>query len=287
MPPLVVIVGETASGKTALALALAKKLNGEIIAADSRTVYVGMDIGTAKPTSSERQGIPHYGLDVANPGDQFSAYDFQQLAKAAISAITTRGKLPIMVGGTGLYIDAVLYNFAFRPKPSPAARASLQGLGVEELQARLLAANSKLPENHANPRHLARLLESGEPPKQHKILRENTVILGLSLPQDDLQDRISRRVDAMVKAGLIDEVKGLIKSHGETEALRAPGYKAFIAYTKGEISLDEAKHQFVRNDLRLAKRQRTWFKRNKDIHWLAGDDIITQAVELITPFINR
>ena len=287
MSPLVVIVGETASGKTALALALAKKLDGEIVAADSRTVYVGMDIGTAKPTPTERQGIPHFGLDVTNPGDQFSAYDFQQLAKTAINTITAHGKLPIMVGGTGLYIDAVLYDFAFRPKPSPAARASLQGLSVEELQARLLAANSALPENRANPRHLTRLLESGEPPKQHKILRENTIVLGLSLPQKDLQNRISQRVDAMVNTGLIDEVKALMKNYGETEALRAPGYKAFAAYIKGEISLDEAKHQFVRDDLRLAKRQRTWFKRNKDIHWLAGDDIIAQAVELITPFINR
>ena len=287
MPPLVVIVGETASGKTALALALAKKLDGEIIAADSRTVYAGMDIGTAKPTPSERQGVPHYGLDVANPGKQFSAYDFQQLAQSAITSIAAHGRLPIMVGGTGLYIDAVLYDFTFRPKPSSKTRAAVQGLSVEELQARLLAAKIPLPENRANPRHLARLLESGAPPRQRKILRKNTIVLGLSLPLEELQSRIVRRVDAMVEAGLIDEVRGLLERYGNPEALRAPGYKAFAAYIQNGISLEEAKRQFVRDDLRLAKRQRTWFRRNKDIHWLAGDDIVAQAVELITPLINR
>lgn len=287
MPPLVVIVGPTGSGKTALSIALAKRFNGEIISADSRTVYVGMDIGTAKPSPEERQGVPHYGFDVVAPNEAFSAYDFKRLAQTAITAITSRGNLPFLVGGTGLYIDSVLYDFAFRAKPTHAVRRQVVGLTVEELQAKVIAADLPMPLNSRNPRHLSRLLESGQPPDQPKAMRQNTLIIGLSISQQDLKARLEKRVGSMLEDGLIDETRALVEHYGDTEALRTPEYKAVAAYMRGELSLDDAKLQMVRDDLRLAKRQRTWFKRNNSIHWLSGDDVFEQAVALIQPFINR
>lgn len=288
MPPLVVIVGETASGKTALAIELAKRFNGEIISADSRTVYRGMDIGTAKPALAERQGIAHYGFDVVNPDERFSAQDFQRLALAAIADIYHRGKLPIMVGGTGLYIDAVLYNFQFRPAPNAEVRAALQRLSVEQLQQKVLAAGLPLPRNDRNPRHLTRLLESGVPPEQPRALRDHTLVIGLSTPRELLRQRITARVDAMVAAGLVEEVRRLREQCSQgCEALLTPGYRAFGAYLDGDIDLEEAKRQFVSGDLRLAKRQRTWFARNPDIHWLSGDDKLAQAALLVGRLIRR
>ena len=285
-PPIVVIVGQTGVGKTALAIALAKQFHGEIIAADSRTVYTGMDIGTAKPTAEERAGVPHFGFDVVNPGQQFSAYDFKQLAENAIGTITARGKLPIIVGGTGLYIDALLYNFTFRPKPRPGVRQQLQGLSIKALQSRLLADGVLLPENERNPRHLARLIESGEPPKQPKRLRPHTLVLGLMLPQEVLKERLQQRVETMIKDGFIKEVQGLLAQYGDIEALRAPGYKALAAYIRGELTLADAKQQFVREDLQLARRQRTWFRRSKDIHWLKSTDWLAEAAGLTAGFLS-
>ncbi len=287
MSPLIVIVGETGSGKTSLSIALAKRFNGEIVAADSRSVYTGMDIGTAKPTARERQGVPHYGLDVVEPGEEFSAYDFKILAESAIATIAGHGRLPFMVGGTGLYVDAVIYDYKFRAKPSAAARHKLTGLTIQELQERIVAAKLPLPANSDNPRHLSRLLESGEPPSQHRKLRDNTIVLGISLPRAALAGSIGKRVDGMIEAGLVDETRKLLARYGSVEALRTPGYKAIARFINGELSLDEAKQQFVRDDLGLAKRQRTWFKRNKDIHWLSGENIYDQAIALITPLINR
>lgn len=281
MPPLVVIAGQTGSGKTALGIELAKHFNGEIISADSRTVYKGMDIGTAKPTLTEREGILHYGFDAVAPNERFSVYDFQQLALRAIDDIAGHGKLPIMVGGTGLYVDAVIYDFQLRPQPDVVLRASLQGLSVEELRERLVAAGLPLPRNDRNPRHLTRLLESGVAPVQEKVLRPRTLVMGLMVPREQLQQRIETRIDAMLDAGLIDEVRKLRNQYGDLEALRAPGYKAIAAYLDGKVDLAEAKRHFVRDDMRLAKRQRTWFKRNADIHWLDPANKLVQAEALV------
>jgi len=281
-PPVVVIVGETGSGKSALAVELAKRCDGEIIAADSRTVYKGMDIGTAKPTVAERQGIVHRGFDVVPPDGQFTAYDFQQLANKAIVDIAGRGKLPIIVGGTGLYIDAFLYNFAFRPPLENRLRDDLRSMTVPELQACVRAAELPLPVNATNPRHLARLLESGQPPRQDRVLRSRTLVLGLRLERPELEQRIVQRVEDMFAAGLIEETARLYAQYGDIEALRTPGYRAVVAYLSGALSVDEAKQQFVRADLQLAKRQRTWFKRNNDIHWLGRSDTLQEAVDFVT-----
>ena len=280
--PIIVIVGETGSGKSALALELAERLHGEIIAADSRTVYAGMDIGTAKPTAEERRRVPHFGLDAVTPDRHFSAYGFKHLAEAAIAEITARGHLPIVVGGTGLYVDALIYNFAFRPAPSEAERAALGLLSVAELQARVCAAGLALPANARNPRHLQRLLEGGASPRQPRVLRPNTVVLGVSWPREQLRERIAARVEHMVQDGLIDEVRTLSERYGDVEALRAPGYRAFRRYLAGELNLAEAKAAFARGDLQLAKRQRAWFKRSSDIQWLDIADRLEAALYLIT-----
>jgi len=286
LTPLIVIGGQTGTGKTALAMELAEKYGGEIIAADSRTVYAGMDIGTAKPTAAERKRVPHHGLDVVRPGGRFSAYDFKQLAETAIEDIAGRGKIPFLVGGTGLYIDAILYDFAFRALPDPVIRGKLQEASVHQLQTMVVARGLSLPPNAANPRHLQRILENGMAPQQARQLRPRTLLLGLRLPRDELRRRIEQRVAAMMAGGLIDEVYALRKTYGNVEAFRAPGYQAVAAYLDRVCTLAEAEAVFVRNDLRLAKRQLTWFKRNAAIHWLPAEDKMCEAESRITAFLQ-
>lgn len=252
--PLIVIVGETASGKSALAIELAGRFNGEIICADSRTVYKGLNIGTAKPTADERANVPHHLLDIVTPDQPFTAADFKRLANEAIDDITMRGKIPIMVGGTGLYIDSVLFNYSFAPA------------GAER--------------DPKNPRHLSKSAQNSR-----EGLRSNTLVIGLSLEREKLRERVSNRVNDMVQAGLVHELRGLAEKYGwDAPALQAPGYKAFRGYLKGEKTLDEAKALFISSDMNLAKRQRTWFKRNNSIHWANNRE---QAIELVTTFLSN
>lgn len=251
---LVVIIGETGSGKSALAMELAKKFNGEIISADSRAVYKGLDIGTAKPTKEDQAKVRHHLIDIKNPAEKFTAADFKELANETIKNIHKRRKLPLLVGGSGLYIDAVIYNFSFKPN------------------------ERRDPEN---PRHLLKSQFSAD----KRNLRPNTLLIGLQIDRKILKNRLGQRVEDMVTRGFNEEVSRLVKEFGfNTEAFRAPGYKAFIKYLNKEISLEEAKELFVRYDLNLAKRQRTWFKRNKSIHWITNRE---QAVELVTTFLNK
>lgn len=282
--PLIAVVGETASGKSALALEIAKQCNGEIICADSRTVYIGMDIGTAKPSAADRQQIEHHLLDIVAPDVPFSVADFKRLALSAIEDITARGKVPILVGGSGLYVDAVLFDYDFNRPSNPKERARLNRLSVEELQDRLKYANIPLPANSRNPRHLIRAIETGGNKAIAKPLRQNTLVIGLRLPKNVLEERIKKRVDTMLSSGLIEEVKQLVEKYKEAEALRAPGYKAFIGLIKGQTSLDDATAQFIKNDLLLAKRQRTWFKRNKSIRWIDSPD---EGLKLAREFLNN
>lgn len=239
--PLIVIVGPTASGKTALSIDIAKKHNGEIICADSRTVYKGLNIATAKPTIKEQQGIRHHLLDVAGPDERFTAADFKKLATIAIDDIHERGKLPIMVGGSGLYVDSVLFDYGFSGKNTP---------------------KSKL-----NPRHLAK-----DQPKIHSKIREDTLIIGISVERDILKERITERVDQMIADGLLEEVSWLMDNYPNSKALDSPGYKAFKKNVDGSVSLVEAKSEFIKNDFNLAKRQMTWFRRNKNIIWSNIED---------------
>lgn len=285
--PLIVIVGQTASGKTALSLELAERFNGEIIAADSRTVYKGLDIGTAKPTTAEQARVPHHLIDVVTPDQPFTAADFKRLANAAIDDITARGRLPIMVGGSGLYVDAVIYDYEFRPAANPAERQRLLQLSVPELQAEISAKGLPMPANATNPRHLSRVLESGQLEGIKHDLHPQTLVLGLQPDKDELDQRIAQRVDQMFADGLLEEAEHLFEQYGpDVPALETPGYRALRQYLSGELTIDETKQAFVRNDRLLAKRQRTWFKRNNSIQWLPQQGTIAKSVDLVTTFLN-
>lgn len=283
--PIVVILGPTGSGKTALGLDIARRFKGEIIAADSRTVYKGMDIGTAKPTPEEQRQVRHYLLDVVAPDQQFSVADFQRLANEAIGDIAARGKLPILVGGSGLYIDAVIYNFSFSGIPDLQQREQLRALPVEQLQQLLRMRHIRLPANERNPRHLVRALETSGASAQREQLRPHTLLIGLDPGREALATNIVQRVDQMVAAGFVREARVLAAAYGwSTPALQAPGYKAFRLYLAKTISLDEAKKLFVRYDLQYTKRQKTWFKRDTNIQWISNS---AEAVDIVTTFLNK
>jgi tRNA dimethylallyltransferase len=283
--PLIVILGPTASGKSAMALALAEQFEGEIIAADSRTVYKGMDIGTAKPTFAERQRVPHHLIDVAFPDERFTVSDFKRMANEAIRTVGNRGHIPFLVGGSGLYIDAVIYDFGFRKEATLERRSELEKLSVLELQAALRKLRLPLPTNAQNPRHLVRALETEGEVSKRGELRRRTLVIGLDVDAERLRTRVTGRVDTMVANGLVGEVRRLSTRYGwATPALQATGYRAFRSYIEGEATLEEAKAKFVQNDMRYAKRQKTWFKRNKSIHWISKTE---DAVDLITTFLNK
>lgn len=285
--PLVVIIGQTGTGKTALSMRLAEHFNGEVIAADSRTVYREMDIGTAKPSQSDRERVAHYGLDVVAPDQQFSAFEFKNLANKAINTITGKARLPLLVGGTGLYVDAVLYDFSFRSPGDLKVRARLQSLTREQLQDEIRTRGLQLPKNEKNPIHLQRVLESGSAPNTARILRQNTLVLGLPMLRDELRHRIISRTSQMLDSGLLDEARFLQQKYGEVAALRAPAYKALYRHLQGSTSLLEAELEIIRNDMSLAKRQRTWFRRNTHIRWLNQEDKFAESVDIITTFIHE
>jgi tRNA dimethylallyltransferase len=278
-------LGPTASGKTALALELAERFNGEIIAADSRTIYKGMDIATAKPTPEERRLAPHHLLDVVEPSRRFTVADFQKLANQAILDVGSRHKLPILVGGTGLYIDSVIYGFRFRGNYDPVQREALAGESVEELQKILREKGVVTPENSRNPRHLIRAIEANGVSSTRSSLRPKTLVLGIDIEMEVLQERVAERVEAMVSRGLVDEIRKLVDVYGwDAPALQIPAVKAFRPYLEGNASLEEAKQQFVQYDRQYAKRQKTWFKRNDDIRWISKK---AQAVDLVTTLLSK
>jgi tRNA dimethylallyltransferase len=286
-PKLVVIVGETASGKTALAIELAQRFNGEIIAADSRTLYRGMDIATAKPSAAEQAAVRHHLIDVSTPDKPLNVSDFKKLATEAINDITARGKLPFLVGGTGLYIDAILYDFQFNNGVDQALRDSLGTKTLAELQGMLAERDIPLPENPLNKRHLIRKLETNGAVAAKGELRPNTLVLGLQLDREVLNERIEQRIDVMFASGVIEEAAKLKATYsGELDPLKTPGYKALWQLLDDAITEQEAKALFAQADRHLAKRQRTWFKRNKSIHWLSNRDKSTQFVDLITTLLN-
>lgn len=284
-PHLIVILGQTASGKSALAMDLAQRFDGEIIAADSRTVYKGMDIGTAKPTEEDRRQVRHHLIDVVAPGEPFSVADFQRLAKKAINDIAMRGKVPILVGGSGLYIDSVIYDFSFRRPADELRRKELNELSVLELQDLLAERGIGLPENKLNPRHLIRALETGGEVPRKADLRPNTLVIGLDKDRGELKEVIVRRVERMINEGFIEEVRHLTESYGlDAPGMQTPGYREFAKYLAGQYSIEQAKQQFVRLHLQYSKRQKTWFKRNPDIIWLRNSE---EAVDLATTFLNK
>lgn len=285
-PPLIVIVGETGSGKSELAMDLAKRFNGEIIAADSWTVYRGFDIGTAKPSRKERDEIPHHLLDVTDASRGYSAAVFKKRAMEIINEVAARGKLPLLVGGSGLYIDSVLYDYEFLPAPSPQLRQELNSFTLVELLKR--AEDQGLITDTIdtrNKRRVMRLIENnGVQPQKHN-LRPHTLMLGVAVPPEELQARIGARVQTMLRAGLEAEVRQLAGKYSwDMEPMKGIGYREFKPYIEGTQSLDETIDRIIQNTLALAKKQRTWFQRNKSIHWL---DEQAKAVAYATTFLNK
>jgi tRNA dimethylallyltransferase len=274
-PELVVIVGPTASGKSDLAIRVAKNYDGEIIAADSRTVYRGMDIGTAKPSKTDQKQVPHWGLDLVEPGQRFTVYQFQQYAKAKIKDIRNRGKLPILVGGTGLYIDAVLFDFGFLPDADLKKRTKLEKLSVEKLQNIIDKEGYQMPANFQNPRHLIRAIETkGKCGTKETVLSDKVFVVGIMPPDDILKGRINERVERIFAGGIVKEVHKLLKSHGENALKHSGGiiYKICLRLINGEINLVEAGALDKIADWQYARRQRTWFKRNPYIKWFGNSE---------------
>lgn len=283
--PLVVIVGETASGKSSIAFQLAKKYSGEIIAADSWTIYRGLNIGTAKPSQVEQAAIKHHLIDIVNPDQDFTAALYKDLANKAIGEITNRKNLPIMVGGTGLYVDSVLFDFSFLPVGDAALKKELELLSLSELADRARREGYDLTGiDTRNTRRLRRLIETGGKRPQKSNLRKNTLIIGIKVTRAELRAKIESRVETMFRRGLRHEVEELVKKYGwETEALKGIGYSEFKAYFEGSQSMSETKRKIIRNTLNLAKRQRTWFKRNQGIQWVGE---VSEADALVAEFIN-
>lgn len=275
---VIAVVGATASGKTSYAIELAKKINGEIISADSRLVYKGMDIGTAKPTIDEMQEIPHYMIDVVEPEYNYSVGLYVKVAKKHITDIISRGKVPIVVGGTGLYFRVLLENYDLPDvKPDYELRKELSSYSYEELLEML----TKLDEKAANSvekndkKKLIRYIEiiklAGKPLDLVRGVKEkefNVEWVGLNFPREILYDRINKRVDLMIEQGLIDETKKLLQKHGRISNITDTiGYREVLSYLDGELSLDEAKDKLKQNTRNYAKRQLTWFRKNEQINW--------------------
>jgi tRNA dimethylallyltransferase len=268
--PIVVIVGPTASGKSNLAIRLAKELDGEIICADSRTVYKHMDIGTAKPSVEDKAEVPHWGLDLVEPGELFTAADFKKYALQKVHEIRNRGHIPFIVGGTGLYVDGVIFDYEFG-QPQPELRKELEILTLEELKMYCANNNIKLPENENNRRYVIRAIER----KNISVKRlrrpiNNVILVGITTNRDELRQRITHRAEQLFENGMVEEAKKLGKKYGwESEAMTGNIYKLVRKYVDGELTLDELKQANATADWHLAKRQLTYLKRNEFIHWLS------------------
>ena len=269
-PPLIVIVGPTASGKTALAIKLALRYEGEIICADSRTIYKGMDIGTAKPSIKERLTVPHWGLDLVEPGERFTAADFQQYATEKIADIRTRGKVPFLVGGTGLYVDGLIFDYQFGDEGDEARRNRFMEMSLEELYKYCDRNNIILPENSSNKRYIVRAIEQkGVNNRRRAEPISNSIIVGIATEKETLRTRIESRSEQLFEDGVVEEAKELGKKYGwESEAMTGNIYPLIRQYIDGTLSLDDVKRQFVTRDWQLAKRQLTWLRRNPFIRWL-------------------
>jgi tRNA dimethylallyltransferase len=283
--PLIVIAGETASGKTALALAMAQQFNGEIICADSRTVYRGMDIGSAKPGLAEQCLVKHYLLDISTVDKPINVSDFKILATKAIADITSRKKIPFLVGGSGLYIDAILFDYAFSGGPDFELRKQLEELSVEDLQAMLSAKGIPLPNNARNPRHLIRRIETGGAVRLSTRIRPDSLVIGLQLSKEELDRRIEKRTHAMMSSGIEAEARLLSQQYGwKYPSMQTIGYQEFEPYLRGESTLEEVETKITRHTIQYAKRQRTWFKRRSYMNYICNE---TEAVDLITSFLNK
>lgn len=268
--PLIVIVGPTASGKTSLAINLAEIYGGEIICADSRTVYKDMDIGTAKPSYEDCQRVPHWGIDLVYPYEYFSAAEFKQYSLKKIEDIRSRNKIPFLVGGTGLYIDAIVFDYKFGNKSDVKKRTLLEKLTIEELWEYCSKNNIELPDNYNNKRYVIRCIEQGGINNNRKVeINNNIIVVGISTDRDNLRKRIKDRIEQFFDNNVVEEARILGKIYGwDNRAMSGNIYPILHKYIDNEINIEEAKVEIFYRDWHLAKRQMTWFRRNKNIEWL-------------------
>lgn len=311
MNNIICIAGPTASGKTALAATLAKELNGEVVSCDSMQVYKRMDIGTAKPTLEEMQGIPHHMIDVAEPWEDFSVSRYCDMAAPIVDDILSRGKTAVIAGGTGLYMDSLIRGNAFAPFPATGVRERLEAqadtVGMEAMLSQLRSVDPDAAERlHLSDRKrilraLEVYLETGETITEHNRKtqtvppRYSPIWLGLDFAQRvELYRRIDLRVSLMLQQGLVEEIQGLL-ADGIPEtatAMQAIGYKEFVDALDGRCTIEEAADLVRQSSRRYAKRQLTWFRRNKAIHWLirdtgdTGREILENARRIVSDFDN-
>lgn len=280
-PFVIAIVGPTAVGKTALSIELAKAFNGEIINGDSMQIYRGLSIGTAKILEKEMEGIPHHLLDIKDPTESFSVAEYQRLVRTQIDEIASRGKLPIIVGGTGLYIQSVLYDFRFTEEKKTDTKLveKLERLSSEELYNRLIELDP-VAAHEIHPNNVQRVIRAIErvelSGKQKSDIDQNQgneplyphYIIGLTIDREILYERINKRVDMMMEKGLLNEVQGLYEQNiRDVQSIQAIGYKELYAYLDGKSSLEDALVDLKQNSRRYAKRQLTYFRNKMDIHW--------------------
>ena len=277
---VIFILGPTASGKTSVAIELAKRIGGEVISADSRAFYTGMDIATAKPSIKERQGIKHWGIDLINPGKKYSIAEFKVYCEEKIADIKSRGLIPIVVGGSGLYADSVIFDYDLKsrkPKEDDAD-TKLQKLSVFELQELIKEKGIGFPENYKNKRYLIRWLENdGKMGEDRDEINPDYLVFGVYTKRDELKERIKLRIDKLFNQELIDEYISLNNAYpGALESITTNYYPIIKRYLNKEIDLNEAKELAYYADWHLAKRQLTWLKRNKYIKWYKKDEIVDQ-----------
>lgn len=298
-PTVIVICGPTASGKTALSIELAKRINGEIVSADSMQIYKDMDIGSAKVTQEEMQGIKHYLIDCVYPNERYSVANYKQDAKKAIEEIIQKGKIPIVVGGTGLYIDSLIYEIEYKDiKINEEYRKKLEKIreeqGIEVLYKKALEidpeAMKKISSN--DYKRITRILEIYETTGKTKTQQEaesrlneipyNYKVFSIDYDREKLYERINKRVDIMLKNGLIEEVKKLLEKYNEfPTAMQGLGYKEVKQYFDGDLSKEEMTEKIKQESRRYAKRQFTWFRKNKQTIWINGEDDIQKNINII------
>jgi len=297
MPKIIAVVGTNASGKSAIGIELAKMFHGEVVSADSRQIYRGFDLCCGKVTPEETRQVPHHLLDVREIGEDFSVYDFQQAAYTAIDGILQRGRTPFLVGGTGLYVSAVVHGYELRPGIGRTdLRERLEGLSLEELHKMLppearnfLAAN---PSEMQNKRRVIRAIEKsaqGEPLSPQNAPKYDALQIGVTWPKEVLDRRIDERLETRLTQGMIGEVEDYLAQGGDGDVLYSLGleYRYIYLYLRGEYTeLEEFKGELSRAIKRFAKRQMTWFRRDSSIRWLdMGGDYLAQARELAGEFL--
>lgn len=288
--PLIVVVGPTASGKTGLAIELAKEFSGEIISADSRAIYKGLDIGTAKPSLEEREDVPHWGIDLVVPGERFTAAEFKQYAEQKIIEIKKRGSIPILVGGTGLYVDAIVYDFEFPDVPdAQEKRAEFNNMSLEALHRYCLEHNIDLPENDKNKRYVINaILRNGHALKRRSEPIDNTIIVGITTEMSTLRARIGARAEQIFSPAVYHEAQAAATKYGwDNEAMTGNIYPLLKKYFDGELTINQAMEKSITLDWRLAKRQLTWLKRNEHIQWMSLEDAYTYLARHLAPLSKR